>query len=322
MSDLNIYPCGGFGLNIMDLFKTQLAKTEVGMDCNVFGIDLSSNNLPKSKSFEVVHLEHGTGKMRSIAAGSDYAEFVESFMSSHKPNKFNIVVFSASGGSGSMLGPEIVRYILERKLPVVAVILDDFTSDVEEKNCAQTYMTLDNYRRKTNRDLIYYDISNGSRDGEVYRTRAEVNREVCDVLNLLTVMLDDGHMEMDYNDISNFLNFSSVTKNNAIMSKLIFMDQDTVQEYNGATPVSALSLFKDGDSICNMWHGVQYRSTGIFHQMELPTNMTQFHAVLDYGEAVQEILGKIQNYKDREAQTSMKMVKSFDIGDGTDGPIF
>lgn len=328
MSDLNIYACGGFGLNIMSQFKTSEAKTEVGMDANVYGIDFSSNNIPKTNCFEVVNGEGGSGKVRAINAEGS-REFVNSFMANHKPNKFNIVVFSAAGGSGSLLGPEIVRYLLERGLPVISVILDDYASDIEEANCTKTYMTLDNYRKRSQRPLVFHDICNNSKDPrQSPRTRKEVDKEVCDVLNLLTIMLDDTHGELDYNDISNFLNFSQAVNANPVMTKILLLDQDTakdlqeqIQENNNSFPVASLSIFKDAGSICNCWTGVQYRATGVFHDMELPTNMKEFHAVLDYGATVKEIQDKIQKYKDREADTKMNLNKNLDIGDGSDEPI-
>lgn len=316
MSDLTFYPCGGFGLNILAAFKEGGAKTDVAKNANVYGIDFSSNNLPKPGLFDVVCGEGGSGKYRATNADG-HKEFVNSFMAKYKPSKYNVVAFGSSGGSGSLLGPEIVNWLLSRGYNVVCLILDDNTSNIEEENSMKTYMTLDNYRKRNDKPVVYHNILNAPD-----RTRREVNNDFINVMNLLSLMLDDTHGELDHEDISNFLNFSKAVKVPSVITRLNFMDQETMKLVGDEMPVASLSLFKDRDSIRNCWAGVQYRATGVFREnVILPQNMTEFHATLDYGPTVKELLRKIENYKDREATTIASLAKVSDIGNGEDGPI-
>ncbi|MGL4481094.1 MAG: hypothetical protein ACRCTW_01060, partial [Lactococcus garvieae] len=150
----------------------------------------------------------------------------------------------------------------------------------------------------------------------------EINRDFINVMNLLSLMLDDTHSELDHEDISNFLNFSKAVKVPAVITRLNFMDQDTMKLCEGDMPVASLSLFKDRDSMRNCWAGVQYRATGVFREnIVLPQNMSEFHATLDFGATVKELLCKIERYKDREATTIASLAKVSDLGNGEDGPI-
>lgn len=314
MSKLTFYPCGGFGLNVLAKFKREMARTENAKNANIYGIDFSTNNLPEDGCFEVMTKQRGSGKYRGTNVDGIY-EYVESFMTKYKPSEFNIVVFSTSGGSGSMLGPSVVRWLLMNNYPVVCLTLDDTTSDIENENSVKTYMTLDNIRMEVNKPIIFHDISN-----KPNATRFETDLDVCTALNLLSLMLDDEHGELDYEDISNFLNFSKVVKVNPLLSRITIFDQEAVKSYNGQAPVATLSMFSDKDSIKSCWFNAKYRATGVFKpETILPKGMTEFHAILDYGDTVKEIMGRIEDMKMRENNSKMELGTVANIGSGNGG---
>lgn len=86
-------------------------------------IDTSRSNLTPEIPEEKIYIldnTDGSGKVRR-ENHAQISSSIKHILQSQQPGEFNIVVFSASGGSGSVLGPLIVSELLARGLPVVVL---------------------------------------------------------------------------------------------------------------------------------------------------------------------------------------------------------
>lgn len=315
MSDINLYLCGGSGINIGGTYK-RIAKCTNGKEANFIGIDFSGNNIPDNDLFPVLQgNEGGSGKVRSENyKGTDI--FLESVLSQHKPNKFNIVVMSSSGGSGSVIGHDLIKELLIQDKVVVGVIIGDNSSNVEMQNNVNTFMTLDSYRRELNKPIAYTYAEN-----QTGKTRGQINEGICNRLDLLSMLLTEQNEEMDYKDVRNFFCYTNATNIPATLTQLNFFDQDSIKEYKGKPPVALASLYTSRDQVTNRLSDVAYRTTGVFKAgIKLPDDMTEFHVTLDHGESVAELLKLMGTNKDRTTMSKTRFSSSQNLSDAT-GPV-
>ena len=108
-----IYGCGGFAMNILGRFE-QTARADNLKHLEVNYIDTSASNIPSGVNPDSVYLfknMDGGGKDRRMAYTS-VIPMIPDVLEKLPAADFNIVVHSASGGSGSSVGPALVSELL------------------------------------------------------------------------------------------------------------------------------------------------------------------------------------------------------------------
>jgi len=112
----------------------------------------------------------------------------------------NIIIYSMSGGSGSVIGPMIIREATRRKKAVIAIGVVDACSKMDCVNSINTLRTLYHTAETENvyiPTMIYSNIGTGR--FIVNNTIALRVRQICDLFLNKTVT------ELDYTDRLNFL---------------------------------------------------------------------------------------------------------------------
>lgn len=253
-----IYATGGSGCNIVSNFLKQMTKESTGM--TLFGcvyIDTSRSNLnpniPLSDTYLVDNLD-GSGKLRAsnYQALSDCSRDI---LLKHKPADINVVIGSASGGTGSVISPILVSQLLDRGEDVIVIAIGSTSSRIETENTLKTLKSYEMISQKRETPVIM-----AYRENSQKKPRADVDGEVEMLIATLAVMFSGNNRELDSSDLSNFLNYQKVTNFKPKLSHLdIFSGNVTLAK--GQALVSLVTLM---DSTSDAESGVltDYQAVG------------------------------------------------------------
>lgn len=188
-----IMGAGGCGINMV----RRLSKEAQGVTFRRF--DTSYSNLVAGEDLVQVADGAGSGKNRAT-----HAEAIMKRLSSMTPTELglediNVVLFSLSGGSGSVIGPVLIREIARRKKKVVAAFVADTSSERDASNTLRTLQTL---QAITTDDGVYLPTMAFS--------NAAASKSVVDItlphrVTLFTWLMTLEAQEIDRNDRLNFL---------------------------------------------------------------------------------------------------------------------
>lgn len=241
---MRIYGAGGAGMNIAHTFSKTAAQSDenISAEAHFTYLDTSRSNLKAGMDEKDCYIlpADGSGKVR----GHNYekiGEVVKQVMLDHKPMDFNIVVFSGSGGSGSVFGPMVIKELLSRDIPVVAVVVGSDESVIAAENTLKTLKTLEGISRQTKHPVIMH-----YRHNERGGARSETDGDVMGALSSLSVLFSRKVPEFDRQDIFNFLNYHNVTSVEPRLAALEFLvDDDDIIE--GTRPHSVASIYRSPD---------------------------------------------------------------------------
>lgn len=198
---LNIYCCGGTGVNI--------GKRINDLDFSVYFIDSSRSNLKDLNSEYVFLVEDmdGAGKNRKITY-EKFKEFAETILIKFKPSKaLNIVISSLSGGTGSVISPLITKKLIENGHSTIVIGIDSTNSAIEIENSVKTLKSYKSISNATGKPIALYYVENNVRE--------EADKEVLDFINVIGNILLNTQIteEFDLTDLHNFINYDNVTEN-------------------------------------------------------------------------------------------------------------
>lgn len=241
---LRLYACGGFGINIVSHFDHLAGANEPGLSIpHPVYIDTSRSNLHAGiKPEHVFILEDvdGSGKVRR-ENHEEISRTVKRIIQDHKPLDMNIVVFSASGGSGSVFGPLIISELLARKVPVVGIVVGSDESTITAQNTINTLKSLESIATKNELPVvIYYDHN----EPEVKRSTID---DACRaVIASLSILSSRHNSELDSRDITNWVQFSRSTSVKPRLAMFdVYRSNEAAEE--AREPVAIVSLYTSPD---------------------------------------------------------------------------
>lgn len=286
-AELKYWLLGGAGI-FMGIDIATYGKTRLNKQAEFVGLDTSKAN-GSNGLFPIERMEGTSGSGKDIAENyPGAASFIDLAMSKHKPGRFNVIVCSSSGGTGSMFSVVLARWFLKRQIPFVVAIAEDHTSETEFKNAM---LILKSLLAQTTKDQFNLPICSIRIINAEDKTRGEVNREMVTNLDYLSYFLTESNDELDFKDIQNLLAYSTTTKVPATLTELDFHDKQSSIEYNGATPVGVCSLFDHRNNVIPRFKGSVVRSTGVMNlNNNFPDGMTELHMTLHHG----DLLGKLE----------------------------
>ena len=218
---VNIYGCGGVGVNISSALEPARGKDILGFaKYNLCYVDTSKSNMIRKKinADDVFLFEDidGSGKIRkenhkAIAANT------KAILQKFKPTEFNIVVHSAAGGSGSVLAPSIASELLKAGKEVVVIAIAAFGSSIEVENTTktlQTYEAISELREK-NVNLVYLQNSTTTNDEQ------QVNAQSVQLISMLLGLFSGEHEQLDTADLKTWLNHNKVTNSTPCINNVL-----------------------------------------------------------------------------------------------------
>jgi len=164
---------------------------------------IESKNLTKAKIM-------GSGSERRTHAG-DINESVKDYLDknkilNNKTDMFNVVVFSGSGGTGSVGGPLIVKNLLEANIPVVVVMVGDSTNGLSGLNTISTIATLHKFTMAHKKALpIMYVNNEAYMSNGVSNAIADANKSIFNSLSALSLFLSGDNESIDSQDMINII---------------------------------------------------------------------------------------------------------------------
>jgi hypothetical protein len=218
---VRIYGCGGVGCNISNLFEPARNSETVGFaKYELCYIDTSKSNMLRKKlNPEDVYVYNdmdGSGKIRkenhkAIAANA------KAVLQQFKPKNFNIVVHSASGGSGSVIGSNLVSELLNAGKEVIVVVVGTFNSVIEVENTTKTlqsYEAVANLREK-NVNMVY--LQNSIKEND----EMAVNAQAMQIISMLLGLFSGEHEQLDTADLKTWLNHNKVTGSDPCINNIL-----------------------------------------------------------------------------------------------------
>lgn len=239
---VSIYGCGGAGVNILQQFSSG-NMSGIKQPVQHAYIDTSRSNLnsdiPEDEIFLLDNVD-GSGKIRR-ENGEAISKVIKNMLQDHRPGKLNIVLFSASGGSGSVFGPLIVADLLSRDIPVVPLVVGTDESIICAQNTLNTMKSLEGVSLRTGKSVCtYYEHFTRK------NTRSEADASIIHAMAMLCLVGAGDAKELDTSDVFNWLQYDRVSNEQPTLA-LMGAETDHAEVDKLPDVVSVLSLRRSPD---------------------------------------------------------------------------
>ena len=267
MSSIRFYGLGGLGLNLVSqLARFEDKQNEGFADISICYADTSKSNL-RGKEEGIDYREDqlyifdgidGSGKSRGQNLGV-MSESHKDFLHKFKPADLNVVVHSASGGSGSVLSNLVVTELLKRGHLVISIIVGTTSSRIETENTKKTLLSYEKAAIGTKRPVVAF-----YRENTKTAPRAKIDNEVVTFMILLCVLFSSQNRELDKADLENFINYHQVTDFPVRLSYLDFWSKDISLE-KGQSLISVATICDD-ETTPELNTLVEYQAVGYLQE--------------------------------------------------------
>lgn len=255
---LSLYCLGGGGVNIGKHFEQfRGADTKDFAKITPIYVDTSKSNLRNSVPMDSVYLisdVDGSGKKRDCNYQA-IAEAAPEILHRHKPTDINILVHTASGGSGGILGSVLASMMLERGEKVIVLLIGSRSSQIELENTVKTLKSYEAISQKRKKPVVMFYRENSTAG------RSQVDSEMKSVIPLIAAICSGNNAELDSEDIGNFLNYQKVTKFDPTLVSLDFFS-GKVNLGKDSHLVSAVTLVDDNTFSDIQDHLCPYQAVG------------------------------------------------------------
>jgi len=294
-----IIGCGGAGVVTASEFEaTRGVPEELTTLFDVCYVDTSRANIPVTvevdRAFTIPGLD-GAGGNRALYA-DPIRQAMPNIVSFVKPADIHVIIYSASGGSGSTIGPMLASQLLKRGMNVVCVVIGDTTTIEATKNTIGTLRSIDGVARANQVTMpIIYAFNS------VNKTIAEVNREIRSNIVLLATLFSGNHEYIDSRDLYSWLHFHETTEYDPGLAMLEIMtcDRSDLSELKSKLPIaSMITLGQSLDERAILGDDApEYQKVGLLYVgdgSKYSNNVSIFYALHTHG--IARIVGE---YTDR-----------------------
>lgn len=229
---IRVYCAGGMGMDIGSQISNPLFDT---CYLDVSNANYNTDDIHEERIHLVAGAKKGSGSDRSTNYGP-IKQAVPAFIHEFPPTDFNIVLFSSSGGTGSMAGPLIAAGLLEARVPFIVITLTDASTTRWTMNAIQTLKTLEAQALRFGLPVVM----NHHKNGDV--SRGEVDREILYAIEAIGYLAGENNHALDNQDVANFVQYTELTNVDAQLATLTIHDSrqtaGTVIE-----PIATASLY-------------------------------------------------------------------------------
>lgn len=281
MNTIKLYCAGGAGINIGSYFSKRSDQDNNSQKATISPvyIDTSKSNIGKALSDENVYLIEGldgSGKVRS-----ENYEHIKScvldILQQHRPGDLNIVLSSASGGSGSVIAPVLIGELIQRDVPVIVIVVGSTDSRIELENTIRTLKSYESISqmRKTPISAFYFQNTDK-------KPRKTVDADVHRAVDVLSVLFSGNNDELDSSDLKNWLKYTKVTSFEPHFCNMeFFADKVNLEKQHHAISVATLCE-AGGDSTAGTI--VEYQCVGVVKHVpdfKLPLHVVILTGAID-----------------------------------------
>ncbi len=243
---MRIFACGGGGINIASKFAGNMPLRAGIADIRTVLVDTSRSNLhglpADIEAFILPDLD-GSGKVRSHNV-EPIAKVIPRLLVQHEPGDLNLVVYTASGGTGSVAGPLLVDELLARDCNVISIVIGTEESDVAAENTFNTLKSLEAISNERQKPVhVHYTLHSAD------VKRSEADKEAIMAISSLAYLSSRQNDELDSMDLYRWLHYHTVPRTNLdpqLTLLKVYANADDVVEKSPET-ISLASLLKSRD---------------------------------------------------------------------------
>jgi len=216
MKQINILAMGGAGANLLVGISNTLKETmilEGHPKVNLFHLDTSSANKDVSSTVDASfhHIKsggvenkelQGSGGVRAANVKETVAnikDFINANLDTINEDSVNILVSSASGGSGSIISPLLKKQLMELNIPAIVILVGDSRSLAYAINTSDTVKTF--HGIATSKDaaisMLYADNAE--------EPQADIDSYIADFCAMFVLFYNDKNLDMDPADMESFI---------------------------------------------------------------------------------------------------------------------
>jgi hypothetical protein len=279
-------------------------------------IDTSESNLHHnsidSKDLYLIEGANGSGKNRAENYQA-IKDQIKRIVLNHKPQDFNIIINSLSGGSGSVIGPLLYNELRDQGYDVVNIVVGSSDSTIEISNTIKTIKSYIGISNKRKEPVIAHYFENSK-----VTPREAVDSDIKKVVTLLSLFLNKNNHELDSTDIHHFLNYNKVTGHEPtfVFSKFYSKQIDIDNHY---FPIAGLTLANRGQDT-SIGHPIDYQASGYVSNLDGTdiANRLPMHMILMEG-YVAETVERLENsLKEVEKMRAAALTKRVKVTDALD----
>ena len=240
---VTVYGCGGAGSDVINRSIEKPTAVTGQADLKLVTVDTSksnTSNLREVVSNYVIPGSDGTGKTR-IVGKELFEPYIEDFLKEHSPGDYNIVIFSAGGGTGASVGPILARELIARGKPTIVITILTYTSKVQIRNTLMTIGTINAFAKQGTIPTIITEYDSGDKKSEVEDT-------IGNIVNTLSVLFSGQNHGLDSNDINKFFHYEKSTSLSPGMGIVNIVVGDEVSEPVSEDVIGTCSLLSNPDS--------------------------------------------------------------------------
>ena len=310
-NEVKVYALGGTGINLVKNIPFSGNAPAGVAQVKVDYIDTSSANVGENNQVLVVN-GSGSGMVR----GTNYAilkEEIKEIFLSKTPSEMNILVHSASGGTGSILGNLAAKENLSNpNRDVIVMLVGSRGSEIEVKNTISTIKTYASISKEIGRVIPVVFFENTPET-----PRGLVDQSVNSAIAVLTVLFSGQNGELDKMDLSNWLNFNRVSEYAPDISGILIQTQPQMKK--GWVPISMVTLADRDNSINSnlavKLHKVGFVERGVASNLSMETPLSFINTLGYIPEVLKQYEDLLANFK------SLDVVKvaSIDTSGSKDG---
>ena len=227
-NNMIIHACGGAGINTAAKVFDMVSELGEGFSNVKFNyLDTSDANInkidqrgqfwlvkTKAHSKEAISGSGGERRTHSVDIAANVSEYLDQNKILRRvPGEYHIVVASASGGSGSVISAMLVKNLLERNIPTIAVIIGDSSNGLSANNTLDTLGSLNSIAVTTNKALaVIYVNNHGLIDNGMHSAIDKANKILFNTMSTVALFLSSENEALDSQDMTNIIDQSNYKK--------------------------------------------------------------------------------------------------------------
>lgn len=243
---VRLYAAGGCGVNIgvhLEEFRNRNETAFAALD--IVYVDTSRSNMRGSsidqKDCYLLDGLDGSGKVRS-ENHEEISRHIRMILSKFEPAELNIVLHSAAGGSGSVIGPLLTSELLDSAVPTIVITIGSSETVLDAQNTLKTLKSYESISRMRKAPVIMSYFENNASTNRDYSDTAAISN----VMALCVLFSRENH-ELDSKDLFNFLRYDKVTTFPVQLTSLIVLEGNQQHDDLGNI-ITVASLVQAGNS--------------------------------------------------------------------------
>jgi len=221
-TDIIVYGIGGAGINVSNSIKSYLESLDENFSNFIFEtIDTTIktvqsypellDNFWKIESTRVSadQLDGLAGerkdKVVAVEIQKSMQRYIDTIKNGTDKNKYHVVIFSGSGGTGSVAGSLLIKEMLLKEFTVLPIIISDSSTYLKANNTINTIVGLNSISKSTKTALPIGYFINNLKSNTTPISENTVNKDIQKMLELLAMFTSGTVKDIDNKDMNNFL---------------------------------------------------------------------------------------------------------------------